>query len=266
MLLSVIVGLLSSACHGGFNYLERDAPRYWQQVPPGQPTRSRGDTLRVVTFNIAFARNIDSAIVVLSNDAMLRRADVVLLQEMTASATQRIASALQMGYVYYPAIFHYRSAQDFGNAVLSRWPIVGDDKLILPHRSRYASTQRSATAVTLQVDSVRVRVYSTHLGTPADIGAGARREQLETIVADSKAFVYVILGGDMNSSSLSDIARAGGFAWPTEHEARTTRFGAWDHLLVRGLEIPVHNVAGISERSAGVSDHRAVWASVLLPQ
>lgn len=171
--------------------MERDGPRYAGAAPQRDPgIRARGDTLRIVTFNIAFARNVDAAIAVLSADTNLRAADVVLLQEMTADATQRIAGALKMGYAYYPAINHTRSRQDFGNAVLSRWPIVTDEKLILPHRSRYARTQRSATA--------------------------------------------------------------------------TTRFGNWDHVVVRGLELPRELSAGIAADN-GASDHRAVWVSLLLP-
>lgn len=260
-------GILAGGCRGGLNYLERDAPRYSQPAPPGPPAaRQRGDTLRIVTFNIAFSRKLDTAIAVLSNDAMLRGADVIFLQEMTARGTQRIAGALQMGYVYYPAIYHYRSKQDFGNAVLSRWPIVADEKLILPNRSRYARTQRTATAATILIDSVRVRAYSSHLGTVFDIGSGSRRAQLETIVNDAKAYPRAIIGGDMNTASLGDVVRQGGLAWPTEHGARTTRFGRWDHVLVRGFDLPTRDAAGVSEERIGASDHKAVWVSVLLPR
>lgn len=41
--------------------------------------------------------------------------------------------ALGMSWVYYPAIFRHRSDKDFGNAVLSRWPIIADKKIVLPH-------------------------------------------------------------------------------------------------------------------------------------
>ncbi len=48
-----------------------------------------------------------------------------------------------------------------------------------------ARTHRTATVATLQVGPTRVRVYSTHLGTIADIGGGRRREQLRAILDDA---------------------------------------------------------------------------------
>jgi hypothetical protein len=62
----------------------------------------------------------------------LAGADGVLLPETTADAIAGIASALEMGYFYCPAIHHGRAGQDFGSAVLSRWPIEHDEKLVLP--------------------------------------------------------------------------------------------------------------------------------------
>lgn len=66
------------------------------------------DTLRIVSFNVKYAEG-----------------------------TKSIARALDMSYIYYPAIFRHRSAKDFGNAVLSRWPIISDAKIVLPHVSRF---------------------------------------------------------------------------------------------------------------------------------
>ena len=113
-------------------------------------------------------RNIDGAIALLSRTPELRDADVVLLQEMDSSGTERIANALGMWHVYYPAIYHRRTRRDFGNAVLSRFPIVEDRKIILPHASRYARTHRIATAATIQAGSTEdpCLLYSPryHLG------------------------------------------------------------------------------------------------------
>src|SRR5688500_14225041 len=158
---------LSSACRTGQNYPGAAEPRY--AGVGAAADRPVPDTLRIVSFNVKYAERVDSAIVVLTTERALRDPDVLLLQEMDADGTRRIAQALGMSYVYYPAIFRHRSAKDFGNAVLSRWPIVADSKLVLPHVSRYARTQRTATAATVRVGDMDLRVYSTHLGTPADI-------------------------------------------------------------------------------------------------
>lgn len=254
---------LLAGCRAGQNY-SGAGPRYAGPPPAAAARRAGGDTLRLVTFNIAYARHVEEAITLLAAEPALRGADVVLLQEMDAPGTRRIAEALGLGYVYYPAIVHHRTERDFGNAVLSRWPIVEDARIVLPHRSRYAGTQRTATAATLQVGGERVRVYSAHLGTIADVGPGARREQLRAILADAAPHARVVIGGDLNDAGVGRIAREAGYAWPTERGPRTMRLGRVDHLFLRGLASPDTAAAGTVVDTRGASDHRPVWAVGLL--
>ena len=249
---------LVAACRTGQNYPGIVEPRYaGSAVPTNRPA---SDTLRIVSFNVKYAERVDSAIVVLTSEPALRDADVLLLQEMDAAGTRRIAQALGMSYVYYPAIFRHRSAKDFGNAVLSRWPIMADSKIVLPHVSRYARTQRTATAATIRVGNTDLRVYSTHLGTPADISAAARQAQLRTIIADAAPHSRVIIGGDMNSATVGSIATELGFGWPTQQVEATNRFGSWDHIFVKGLAVPESGFAGTIESVRAASDHKPVWA------
>lgn len=255
-LATLLFGLVS--CRGGTNYHSPFGPRYGAPAP-ACPSGRVGADLRIVTYNVAFSRKIDEAIRVLRDVPELAGADVVLLQEMTGDATARIAAALGMGYVYYPAIHHRRAKQDFGNAVLSRWPIERDEKLVLPHRSRYAGTQRAATIATIRVDTLAIRVYSTHLGTAADISARRRLEQLDAILRDAARFPIAVVGGDMNTADVGPTARAHGFLWPTHDLPRTTRFGRWDHVLVRGAALAMPAEAGAVEAGRSASDHSAVW-------
>ena len=256
---------LAVGCRTGRDYPDASGPRY-AGGPPRASTESRAqpDTLRVVTFNIQFARDIEGAIALLAGEPDLRTADVVLLQEMDAPGTARIADALGMWYVYYPAIFHHSANRDFGNAVLSRWPIVDDAKIVLPHPSQYAGTHRTATAATVRIGVERVRVYSTHLGTMADIGSGRRHEQLGAILAHAAGHPLVAIGGDLNDGDIGELAAEAGYAWPTRHGPRTTRFGRWDHVFFKGLTIPDSMAAGAAVDARGVSDHLPVWAIGLL--
>ena len=253
--------LLVGGCRTGRDYPSTAGPRY-AGVPPGVAAerRTNPETLRVVSFNIEFARRIDDAIALLASDPALRGADVILLQEMDAEGTRRIAHALGMWYVYYPAIFHRRTGRDFGNAVLSRWPIVDDAKLLLPHPSRYARTHRSATAATLRIGAARVRVYSTHLGTVADIGSGRREDQLRAILADAAHHPLVVIGGDLNDATIGLVAKEAGYAWPTRYGPRTTRFGRWDHVFLKGLDSPDTAASGTVVDARRVSDHLPIWA------
>ena len=257
--------MLVGACRTGIDYPSTTGPRHAGAPPDAAiATRAQPETLRIVSFNIEFARRIDPAIALLTSDTALRSADVILLQEMDAPATKRVADALGMWYVYYPAIFHRRTRRDFGTAVLSRWPIVDDAKLVLPHPSRYARTHRIATAATLRIGRSWVRVYSTHLGTVADIGSGRRREQLRAILADAARHPLVVIGGDLNEASIGRVAEEAGYAWPTRDGPRTTRLGRWDHIFLKGLGTAGPDASGTVLAARGVSDHRPVWALALL--
>jgi endonuclease/exonuclease/phosphatase family metal-dependent hydrolase len=256
--------LLVVACRTGRNYPGTEGPRYAGSPPAGVAARATTDTLRIVSFNVEFSRRVDSAIVVLTSDSALRGADVVLLQEMDSSAARRIAEGLGAWYVYYPAIFHLRADRQFGNAVVSRWPIVEDAKLILPHASRYAGTRRTATAATIRVGDMLVRLYSTHLGTPLDITSSARRNQLRAIVRDAERYERVVIGGDLNSESVGRVAREQGYTWPTEHGPKTTSLGRWDHIFLKGLRSPDSLGAGTVLNARGTGDHVPVWAIAIL--
>jgi endonuclease/exonuclease/phosphatase family metal-dependent hydrolase len=258
--------LVAAGCRTGYDYQSATGPRYsGVSVGAAMDSCAHPCTLRIVSFNSHFARDIDGAIGLLASDSALRGADVILLQEMDAAGTQKLATALARSYVYYPAIFHRRSRRDFGNAVVSRWPIVDDAKLVLPHPSRYARTHRIATMATLRVGASRVRVYSTHLGTIADIGSGRRRDQLRFIFADAKDHQLVVIGGDLNDDSVGLIAEEAGYSWPTRHGPRTHRLGRWDHIFLKGVQSPDSAASGTIVDSRGVSDHRPVWAVGILP-
>ena len=257
LLLACCVG----ACRTGRNYPDATGPRYGDTVRVA--TARTTDSLRVVSFNVEFAREIDRAIALIRSDSSLRAPDILLLQEMDAAGAARIARALGMAHVYYPAIYHSRAKRDFGNAVLSRWPIVEDAKLILPNPSRYAGTQRIATAATVMVGEIRVRVYSTHLGTPADIGDARRKDQLRAIMADAARYERVIIGGDMNDDEVGVAALEGGYCWPTRNELKTAVLGRLDHVFVRGLGASPDR-SGTGPSAKGISDHRPIWSVLRL--
>jgi endonuclease/exonuclease/phosphatase family metal-dependent hydrolase len=259
--------LAGTGCATGRNYTALDGPRYagGAPVPLVAPEPDKGRPLRVVSFNIEYALRVETAIAVMTADPETRAADVILLQEMDEASTRRVAEAFGMSYVYYPGTFRLKLRKDFGNAILSRWPIIGDSKILLPHKGLLGGTQRIAVGATIRVGREEVRVYSTHLGTMINAGPGARRAQLSAVLADADRYPHVIIGGDMNSHGVGGVARARGYAWPTRDGPRTTRFGRWDHIFLKGLGLPGDTAAGTVLDVRGASDHRAVWATGVLP-
>ena len=249
-----------AGCRTGRNYENPAGPRYAGAPRGGATGPSDNASLRIVSFNVEFGLHVDGAIRVLTSDPALRGADVILLQEMDETGIQHVADALGLWYVYFPAIYHLRTRRQFGNAVLSRWPIVEDRKILLPHVARFSRTQRTATAVTLRVGDSLVRVYSTHLSTMTDVTPAARRDQLRTILSDAARYSHVVIGGDMNDAGVGRVARAMGYAWPTEHGPDTSRLGRWDHIFLKGLTSPDSSAAGTVLDVQSASDHRPVWA------
>jgi endonuclease/exonuclease/phosphatase family metal-dependent hydrolase len=253
-----------AACRTGVNYPSLSGPRYIGIAAPAPHGAVPPATIRLVTFNIRFAREIDSAIVLLQSSAALAHADIIALQEMDAAGTSRIADALGMSYVYYPASVHPATGRDFGNAILTRWPIQDDAKVILPHLARFRKTERIATAATLLINGIPVRVYSVHLSTQIGAGPGARRDQVRAVLADAAAYPRVIVSGDMNSHGIGEEFRAAGYTWPTEHNPRTELWWNWDHVFLRGLALRDGPSTGVVRHNRHASDHRPVWAVVAL--
>ena len=260
--------LAIAGCSPVLNYTSPAGPRY-SGAPAAPAGAAMGNhALRVVTYNVKFGQHIDRAINFLTTRAPLPGADIIVLQEMDAEGTRRIADALGMSWVYYPAVVHPKAArQDFGNAVLSRWPIVADEKVMLPHIGGIRHSQRIATAATILVGTIKVRVYSAHLGTPTEIRPSNRRDQAHTILADAQSYALVIVAGDMNSHGIGKEFVAGGYAWPTEHNGFTSTFFNWDHVFLKGFgKLPGGaKMTGIVRDTLGTSDHDPVWAVAQLP-
>ena len=252
------------ACRPGINYADPVSPRYADSASVVR-TGSSHDTLRIVSFNIEYARETRRAARLLSTAAALRGADVILLQEMTAPATKFLADSLHMRYVYYPAIYNRIMRRDIGNAILSRWPIAEDAKHILPSRSRYAKTQRIATAATIRFRNRSIRVYSTHFGTPADLGWKGRVAQLQSILDNASAYPLVVIGGDMNSRDIGRIARDAGYLWPTDTIPKSNAFGRFDHFFIRGLAMTGSRSVGTHRVSRAISDHSPIWITLRVP-
>ena len=255
-------GLLSACSAARYNYPDPMGPRY-AGAAPSVPLGV--DTLKVVAFNVEFAEHVDLAVALIRQTVALRDPDVLLLQEMDEPGAQAFADALGMGYVYYPSTRHPVTGRDFGNAILSRYPISDDRKIVLPHLARPNRTLRTAVGATIRVGAHLIRVYSIHLATMLDNGPQARREQLAAVLADAEAYPLVILGGDFNSGSVAEIALPRGFAWPTHHLGRTRAFWDMDHVLLKGLAVPADSVAGIVRDVHGASDHKPVWTRVVVP-
>jgi len=264
----LLASLTGSGCATTHNYLDPAGPRYEGRYAPPPATEARvppSDALRVVTFNIEYGRKIEGAVSLLHETEALRRADVLLLQEVDPAGVGRMAHELRLNYVYFPGGVHPFSKRDFGTAILSPWPLEDARKIILPHAAFITNLRRAATSATVLRGSDRIRVYSVHLPAPGAVSDDERHEQVRILLNDAaRSADAVVIGGDFNSRSVGKWFEEAGYHWLTRDLPGTERrFGIWwslDHVFARGLT-PAGDgkMAGFVE-SAGTSDHRVVWA------
>jgi endonuclease/exonuclease/phosphatase family metal-dependent hydrolase len=253
---------LLAACATARNYPYSEGPLY---AGVATLTARDADTLKVVAFNVQYAIHVGLTVALLRRSDVLGNPDIVLLQEMDAPGARAIADSLGFGYIYFPAMLDPVTRRDFGNAILSRYPIEDQRKIILPHLGRFIRSQRAVVAATIRVGERRIRVYSVHLATFTEAGPNARRAQLAAVLADADSFPVVVLGGDFNSGTVPEIALSRGFSWPTRHLGHTEAFWDMDHILLKGLSLADGVATGLVRDNYGASDHKPVWARIVLP-
>jgi len=259
----LVTGLLLAGCAHTVNLLNPDSPKfegsYASAAATPEPSR-----LRVVSFNVKLADDIDGAIKVLQTGE-LANADVLSLQEMDESGTQRIAQALHLNYVYYPGSIHPTRHRYFGPAILTRWPIVESRKVLMPYEAPFRHQRRTATAATINVDGSCVRVYAVHLETQMRATDRDREGQVDAVLADAAGIPCpVVVAGDFNSKGIGNYFEQKGFTWPTRDVGHTLSIFSWDHIFARGLGTSQSAQAGRMADVHGASDHQPVWATLVM--
>jgi endonuclease/exonuclease/phosphatase family metal-dependent hydrolase len=263
--LSVVIPVwLLAGCAHTVNLLNPLSPKFEGSYAAPLATTDAASRLRIVSFNIKLADQIDRAIEVLRSRE-LANADVISLQEMDESGTERIARALGLNYVYYPGSIHPTRHRYFGPAILTRWPIVETRKVILPYEAPIRHQRRNATAATIDVGGSCLRVYAVHLETQAKATHWDREHQVDAILADAaESKCPVVVAGDFNSKGIGNYLEQKGYSWPTRNVGHTITIFSWDHIFARGLGLPDSARAGKLRDVHGASDHRPVWANLVL--
>jgi endonuclease/exonuclease/phosphatase family metal-dependent hydrolase len=259
-----IAAVLLAGCAHTVNLLNPLTPKFEGHFAPAQTQPSQPTEVKVVSFNIKLADQIDRAIAVLQTEA-LAGADVISLQEMDEAGTQKIAEALHLNYVYYPGSIHPTRHRYFGPAILTRWPIVESEKVLLPYEAPVRHQRRTATAATLDIAGSCIRVYAVHLETQARATPRDRERQVDAVLRDaSHTNCPVVIAGDFNSKGIGNYLEQKGYIWPTRDVGHTISWFSWDHIFAKGLSSPDSAAAGKVGDVHGASDHRPVWASLVM--
>ncbi|MEI5678883.1 MULTISPECIES: endonuclease/exonuclease/phosphatase family protein [unclassified Mesorhizobium] len=168
--------------------------------------------MKLVTYNIQYGIGRDGKFDLERIAASLDGADIITLQEVTRNLPHNGGVDLVAGlasllpdyfYIFGPAMdvdFGTRDANgkpanqrlQFGNMVLSRWPIVASRNLLLPRTRRFnrLNLQRSALEALITAPSGPIRVYSVHLD---HLNLEERATQIRYL--KERVYAYAMEGG-----------------------------------------------------------------------
>ena len=264
----VVILLFAYQAYAAKNYLDPNVPFYSGNYAVREPDRF--EALTVVAYNIGYALKIDQAISDIEQIRSQRELDIILLQEMDEIGVEQIAKDLQLNYIYYPAAIESTYRKNFGNAVLSCWPIIHSRKIILPHISFSNRMKRVATRATVRIQGKDIIAYSIHT-EPVFTLPQFKKDQYMAVLNDVDTEArYVIVGGDFNSFTQTGIEELekqygeAGFERVSRGSGYT--FVRWgirfspDHIIAKGF-IPKER-GKLDEAKA--SDHLPIWVRLMI--
>lgn len=259
--------ILLVSCGPANNYSSTLEPRFEGNF--ADQTSDFSGTIKVISYNISFGENVDHAIHELSRSDELADADIILLQEMDEVGTEVIAQALDYNFVYYPASIHNHHGRNFGNAILSKWPIHDPEKMILPYKSPRNQEIRIAVKAVVTIADVEILTYSVHTET-FWLGPQKRNGQVDALIDSIDTdYQHIIVGGDFNTltrESAEDLEESFseiGMLRASEGAGYTAKYGPFefvlDHIFTKGMSAT--EVGKLEEAKA--SDHLPIWVQIV---
>jgi endonuclease/exonuclease/phosphatase family metal-dependent hydrolase len=224
-------------------------------------TYEEPDSIRVVSYNIKHGEGLDGRVDLQRTAELLRsmNADLIALQEVDRyllrsglqDQAKALAEMLGMDYRFSPSI--YLGVGEYGNAVLSRYPIVNHERVALPGILEHRSMQKA----TVQAGGQLVVLANTHLGLMRQ-----EREQQMPIVYEALEGLTppAILAGDFNMGAGHSLMGELSSRWTRleRAEAKESVVSEIDHMFVLGGR----SFAGVKAVSSIASDHSALVADV----
>ena len=269
--------LVVAACNKDENYNDKYGDR--AVIPP------KGQSLRVMTYNIYGARATSPAnaadLDAIAEVIRRQNPDFVTLNEVDVFTNRTgkdvhqacdLAEKLGMEWHFSKAID--RDGGEYGDAVLSKYPILEKRSYRLPCAAEQPGEDRSLCVIRVQIDGKDLYVASTHLDHLS--GDASRLVQATEIrrIRDTELEGDLILCGDLNAiPSLNVIATMTSFltntgpidqyTFPSDDPSRKI-----DYIMYAPIEhFGVQNCQVVSrgdQQVGGVdaSDHRPVIADI----
>ena len=269
--------LVVAACNKDENYNDKYGDR--AVIPP------KGQSLRVMTYNIYGARATSPAnaadLDAIAEVIRRQNPDFVTLNEVDVFTNRAgkdvhrardLAEKLGMEWHFSKAID--RDGGEYGDAVLSKYPILEKRSYRLPCAAEQPGEDRSLCVIRVQIDGKDLYVASTHLDHLS--GDASRLVQATEIrrIRDTELEGDLILCGDLNAipssnviatmtSFLTNTGPIDQYTFPSDDPSRKI-----DYIMYAPIEhFGVQNCQVVSrgdQQVGGVdaSDHRPVIADI----
>ena len=269
--------LVVAACNKDENYNDKYGDR--AVIPP------KGQSLRVMTYNIYGARATSPAnaadLDAIAEVIRRQNPDFVTLNEVDVFTNRTgkdvhqardLAEKLGMEWHFSKAID--RDGGEYGDAVLSKYPILEKRSYRLPCAAEQPGEDRSLCVIRVQIDGKDLDVASTHLDHLS--GDASRLVQAAEIrrIRDTELEGDLILCGDLNAipssnviatmtSFLTNTGPIDQYTFPSDDPSRKI-----DYIMYAPIEhFGVQNCQVVSrgdQQVGGVdaSDHRPVIADI----
>lgn len=269
--------LVVAACNKDENYNDKYGDR--AVIPP------KGQSLRVMTYNIYGARATSPAnaadLDAIAEVIRRQNPDFVTLNEVDVFTNRTgkdvhqardLAEKLGMEWHFSKAID--RDGGEYGDAVLSKYPILEKRSYRLPCAAEQPGEDRSLCVIRVQIDGKDLYVASTHLDHLS--GDASRLVQATEIrrIRDTELEGDLILCGDLNAipssnviatmtSFLTNTGPIDQYTFPSDDPSRKI-----DYIMYAPIEhFGVQNCQVVSRGNQQVdgvdaSDHRPVIADI----
>ncbi|MGV3509204.1 MAG: endonuclease/exonuclease/phosphatase family protein [Sphingobacteriaceae bacterium] len=204
LLVLLLTSIILSACSKG-----NEAPQEKKEEI------ERGPMVRVMTYNIHIGnppskpsnyRDLNAIAEVIKT----QKPDLVALQEVDVNTSRSGVNVDQANelakltgmHVFYTKAIDFDGGQ-FGDAVLSRYPILESKRYELPVTTQLGGETRSVAIVTVETNGIKFQFASTHLDHLSNEGNRVlQATELNKVVKDLK--LPLIIAGDMNASPTSN--------------------------------------------------------------
>lgn len=266
------------ACNKVEDYNELDGPRflsndYSSSYDLNIDAATLQPKVKVISYNIKYGEELAEAIKEISTAASLKGANIVLLQEMDEISIEKMASALNMNYLYYPSAYNKKNKKNFGTGILTTGLITGSKKLFLPHEKWTNGRKRHVSIAFIEFKSIKVAAYSVHTET-LEMSKTKRMEQVDSLIADAKilaaSYNQIIIGGDFNTLSAFDVRdvitkfKDAGFTWASKNAGYTAHSLIYrtflDYIFTMGFIVEENGKL----TSAQASDHKPIYTNLIL--